>query len=342
MLLLARDPRIKYVISNRQIFSSPAFSSTKVPWQWRDYDGTNAHTKHVHISVLGDKTQCDDTKSWSIDMLSKVQQQSQAPLPNTGTLAQELGNFEKCMQVIEKWEGAFDNDPDDPGGATNMGITRADLARWRQHPVSVDDVRNLTREEARQIFREFYWNRINGDKLPLPAAQLCLDAAVLTGVGRAGKDMQEALNRQNANLNVDGVIGPNTIAASLSADIRRLVSDFGDIADNYLQGRPGFPKFGRGWLNRLNEVRAIAADMAKYDAAETAYRRSGKDADECERHCFGASASAESSTSDSEAATNVGCFVAGDATANAAGRSSKDRQYYHHHRRHWVAALGPG
>ncbi len=189
-------------------------------------------------------------------------QDAPQPSPVIASFAGELGVFEKCMPVIEKWEGHFDNDPDDPGGPTNMGITQADLARSRQHPVSVDDVRNLSRDEARQIFKALYWNRIKGDQLPLPAAQMCLDSAVLTGVARAGRDLQESLNRQDANIAVDGVIGPNTISASLRADTKRLVSDFGDIAEAYLRGRPGFPKYGKGWLNRLNDVRAIAAAMA--------------------------------------------------------------------------------
>lgn len=258
MLLQSQDARIKYVISNSEIFSSPGFSSSKKPWQWRPYDGANAHTKHVHISVLGSKELYDSTKPWPIEMASKVQLPPLARVPVIGA----SGNFEKCMQVIEKWEGGFTNDPDDPGGPTNMGVTQGDLARWRDWAVSVDDVRNLTRDEARQIFRAQYWDPINGERLPLAVAQLCLDAAILTGVGRGSRDLQEALNLQNAALAVDGVIGSNTIKASIGADIKRLVTDFGAIAEAYLRGRPGFPKYGKGWLNRLTEVRAIAAEMA--------------------------------------------------------------------------------
>ena len=177
MMLNSRDPRIKYVISNSQIYSSPAFSSAKVPWTWRAYDGPNAHTQHVHISVLGAPALYDDTRAWSIDMASTVQPRPEAPPVKIEAAAGALGVFEKCMAVIEKWEGGFDNDPDDPGGPTNMGITQSDLARWRQKPVTVDDVRNLTRDEACQIYREFYWKPINGDKLPLAAAQLARRSA---------------------------------------------------------------------------------------------------------------------------------------------------------------------
>jgi hypothetical protein len=67
MLRLSRDPRIKYVISNRRIFSSQ-----KQPWQWRPYNGPNAHTHHVHLSVVGDKALYDDTQPWPIEPRAKV------------------------------------------------------------------------------------------------------------------------------------------------------------------------------------------------------------------------------------------------------------------------------
>ena len=67
MLRISKDPRIKYVISNRQIFSSQVS-----PWEWRPYSGTNAHEKHVHVSVAGDPALYDDTRPWSIDLLAKT------------------------------------------------------------------------------------------------------------------------------------------------------------------------------------------------------------------------------------------------------------------------------
>jgi hypothetical protein len=78
MLRLSRDPRIKYVISNARIFSSPAFNPKKIPWEWRAYDGPNAHTKHFHVSVLGDPQVFDDTTPWPIAniAMSSIQPQT--------------------------------------------------------------------------------------------------------------------------------------------------------------------------------------------------------------------------------------------------------------------------
>lgn len=66
-LRLSEDPRIKYVISNRRIFSSKIS-----PWQWRPYNGANAHTHHVHISVDADKALYDDTRPWQVDGVARI------------------------------------------------------------------------------------------------------------------------------------------------------------------------------------------------------------------------------------------------------------------------------
>jgi hypothetical protein len=82
MLLVSRDSRIKYVISDRKIFSSPGFSTSKTPWHWRPYSGANAHTRHVHVSVLGDKKLYDDQREWAIDRVARVKEPLQVPGSN--------------------------------------------------------------------------------------------------------------------------------------------------------------------------------------------------------------------------------------------------------------------
>jgi hypothetical protein len=60
-IVASRDKRVKYIIWNKRIVSSSV-----QPWTWREYTGSNMHTKHIHISVLPDKQQYDDTKDWSV------------------------------------------------------------------------------------------------------------------------------------------------------------------------------------------------------------------------------------------------------------------------------------
>ena len=71
MLRLSKDRRIKYVISNRRICSSQVS-----PWTWRPYTGINAHTRHVHISVIDDPALYDDSSPWSVDQLAKTSRPS--------------------------------------------------------------------------------------------------------------------------------------------------------------------------------------------------------------------------------------------------------------------------
>ncbi len=175
--------------------------------------------------------------------------------------------FTMCHAVVEKWEGKFVNDPDDPGGATNMGITLATLRAWRNAPVSVDDVRHLGRAEALEIFRAKYWNKIDGDELPLAIAQVCYDAAVLSGPGRAVRQLQQALNGLGRNVEVDGDMGPLTISACRISDERQLAAGLADIRESYLRGLGLFHKYGKGWMNRLNDVRKRAMAMVGVVAA---------------------------------------------------------------------------
>ena len=180
-----------------------------------------------------------------------------------------LGSLDAVRPLVEKWEGGFSNHPSDPGGATNMGITRETLARWRGRPVSPEEVRQLTRDEARQIFQEYYWKPLRGDELPLPVAQMAYSACVLSGKARAVLTLQAALNRQGKQVAVDGDIGAKTIGACMTADQRRLVDDYAEIYEAYLRSLPAFATFGQGWLNRLAEISEAArltADLVSIGA----------------------------------------------------------------------------
>ncbi|MCP3473105.1 peptidoglycan-binding protein [Bradyrhizobium sp. CCGUVB1N3] len=181
--------------------------------------------------------------------------------PLQGDIA--LGNFEKVHALIEKWEGGYTNHPRDPGGPTNMGITLKDLSAWRHAPVTADDVRNLTRDEALQIFRANYWTPVHGDEIPLPAAQVVYNTAVLSGTTRGIRLLQQVLGRGQNGLTVDGRMGSSTIDACLAADQKMLVEDYCSAYESYLRGLPIFDTFGRGWLNRLAEIRQTALGWAE-------------------------------------------------------------------------------
>ena len=87
-------------------------------------------------------------------------------------------NFENVMRVIFSSEGGYVNHPKDPGGATNMGITHKTLSAWRGSPVSRQDVKELTRNEASDIYRDKYWDNVCGDDLPYGIDLMVMDRAV--------------------------------------------------------------------------------------------------------------------------------------------------------------------
>jgi hypothetical protein len=112
-------------------------------------------------------------------------------------------SFEPSLAHVLKHEGGYVNHPADPGGATNLGITAATLARARGHPVSAADVAALTRAEAAAIYRRFFWNSARGDDLPAGLDHAVFDLAVNSGPGRAARLLQRVLAVAE-----DGVIGP--------------------------------------------------------------------------------------------------------------------------------------
>lgn len=102
-------------------------------------------------------------------------------------------NFERALAHVLAFEGGFVNHPLDPGGATNLGITRAMLARARGRPVTVAHVRALTRAEAASIYRRFYWNAVRADDLPGGLDLAVFDLAVNAGPTRAARLLQRTL-----------------------------------------------------------------------------------------------------------------------------------------------------
>lgn len=153
--------------------------------------------------------------------------------------------------TIQQWilasEGGYVDHPKDPGGATNMGITHRTLAAWRGRPVTKQDVRNLTRDEALRIYKAQYWDTVKGDQLPAGLDYAVFDYAVNSGPARAARDLQRVLG-----VAVDGVIGVQTLAA-INAHPRpiRLIEDLCERRLNFVKGLSTWSTFGRGWQRRI-------------------------------------------------------------------------------------------
>lgn len=175
--------------------------------------------------------------------------------------------FERALDFVLRWEGGFVNDPDDPGGATNMGVTQATYDRWRdkmgRHWA---DVRQITHEEVRQIYFEDYWTPVVRPRWPGRIATVLFDTAINMGPRRGIKILQEAINTAlgEARLVCDGISGRQTEQAMrecLSQGpgfVDRLLDAYLDVRRGVyhaiVERRPSSRKFLRGWLNRVRDL----------------------------------------------------------------------------------------
>lgn len=166
-------------------------------------------------------------------------------------------NFSKVIPYIFSEEGGYVDDPRDPGGATNMGITMATLSAWRKHAISTSDVMDLSQAEATKIYQEQFWDKIDGDELPSGIDYAVFDFAVNSGPGRAAKALQGIVN-----LPEDGVIGAQTIAALSSHSPDAIINALCDARAAWLKGLSTASTFGNGWLARVERVRSRALALA--------------------------------------------------------------------------------
>ena len=157
-----------------------------------------------------------------------------------------LTKFDDIIEVVLHHEGGYVNDPKDPGGETNFGIAKS------SHPDV--DIKNLTEEGAKEIYKEHYWDRNKVEDLPENLRHIYFDMCVNQGRSRAVRIMQRAANAKGANLKVDGGMGPKTIAAMDGVELDRVrayrIKYYADLVTR----KPDLEKFYYGWFRRGLEV----------------------------------------------------------------------------------------
>lgn len=167
-------------------------------------------------------------------------------------------NFDKALQEVLKHEGGWSDHPQDPGGATNMGITIATYRKWIDRNGTPDDLKKISHTQVAKIYRSAYWNAVKGDELPSGIDYAVFDFGVNSGTTRAAKYLQAVLGVEQ-----DGKIGPLTIAAAHKADAEEVIDSLCDRRMAFLRGLKTFATFGKGWTRRVNDVRALALKMAR-------------------------------------------------------------------------------
>lgn len=158
-------------------------------------------------------------------------------------------NFDACLSEVLAHEGGYVNHPADPGGETNMGISRRSYPR--------EDIRGMTRVRAAQIYRRDFWHPVRGDDLPPGLDLVAFDAGVNSGVSRGAKWLQGALGVAQ-----DGRIGPQTVGrAQGPIDGVAVIQAACAARMGFLRGLRSWRTFSRGWTRRVASVEAAAVAM---------------------------------------------------------------------------------
>lgn len=160
-------------------------------------------------------------------------------------------------------EGGFVNHPNDPGGATNMGITQATYSNWVKRDVDEQEMRDLTVYDVAPIYYDMYWEKLNCYWLPVGIDLVLFDMGVNAGIQTAGKLLQ----RQLGTVKVDGIIGSKTIAEANgtidSANIYDEIEMYACLREEFYRGLSHFDTFGRGWLDRVQNASVKARELVE-------------------------------------------------------------------------------
>ena len=179
-----------------------------------------------------------------------------------------MADFEKAFAYTTENEGDFSNDKFDSGGATKYGCTIGDLSEYYGRPATIDEVRNLSLDVVKLIFKSRYWDKIHLDQIENDNVACALyDISIVRGVGIPPQYAQKICNAMGADLKVDGVMGPKTIAAINAVEPRAFIRQFSAKARNgflaIVAFKPTQARFLKGWLRRADRLLTlISSDVA--------------------------------------------------------------------------------
>ena len=157
-----------------------------------------------------------------------------------------MKNFDEIIEQVLEHEGGYVNDPTDLGGETKYGITK------RFYPDV--DIKNLTVEQAKEIYRKDYWDKNRVESLPQNLWHIFFDMCVNMGRRTAVKVLQRAAVNRGRNIEVDGGLGPMTIKALKGVELDRVRAYRVKFYVDLITNKPEQEKFFLGWFRRATEV----------------------------------------------------------------------------------------
>ena len=169
------------------------------------------------------------------------------------------GNFNECLDLVLKAEGGWTGEQGlkgDPGGETNLGVTKRVWEEYVGHPV--ESLKNLTKDLVGPLYEQKYWRPCYGEVLPRGLDFVVFSMGVNAGPGRSVKLLQSSIGCVP-----DGVIGPTTRSLICASNSATLINKFSESRREYYRSLKTFPVFGKGWLNRVDHEETQALNMAK-------------------------------------------------------------------------------
>tara|TARA_R100001480_G_scaffold50935_1_gene64281 strand:+ start:54 stop:566 length:513 start_codon:yes stop_codon:yes gene_type:complete len=165
-------------------------------------------------------------------------------------------NFDECLKMLLHHEGGYVNHPKDPGGETNLGVTKRVYEKWG----GTKDMKDLTVEDVAPIYKKEYWDRCKCDDLESGVDWAVFDWAVNSGTGRSAKAIQKICGATQ-----DGAIGPKTLALIGTQNTQYVIEEFGKIRQQFYESLKTFDTFGKGWTRRNKETTEKALEMIEED-----------------------------------------------------------------------------
>jgi uncharacterized protein (TIGR02594 family) len=166
-------------------------------------------------------------------------------------------SYDQAMTEVFSDEGGYTDDPNDPGGPTNYGITIHDARLYWKSNATADDVKNMPKSVAEAIYAAHYAAPLHYNDLPPGLDYAVLDDGILSGTYHSARLLQSLVGATT-----DGDIGPQTLAAvQRMADVPTLINNFFAARLSYLQGLRNWPIFGNGWGSRVRRGNTLAVSL---------------------------------------------------------------------------------
>jgi lysozyme family protein len=172
-------------------------------------------------------------------------------------------SYPESIAFVLRQEGGYSNNPKDPGGPTNFGITIFDVRKYWKANATAADVKALPLEAAKIIYQKHYWTPVRGDDLPAGLDVCTFDSAVNSGVGRANLWLGKAIGSPAKDY--------PTLAkqASSVTDIPKSVKSFCATRLSFLHNLRTWSVFGKGWGRRVSELQALGLSLALRASGKT-------------------------------------------------------------------------